>query len=70
RVHSAHLGHPVVGDPVYSSSKSVGVNLPGQTLHAWKLRLQHPISGREIEAIAPPPESFSTLLRVLRQRFV
>lgn len=70
RVHSAHLGHPVVGDPVYSGGKSVGVKLPGQALHAWKLRLQHPISEQEIEAIAPPPDSFSTLLRVLRQRFV
>jgi len=70
RVHSAHIGHPVVGDPVYSGGKSVGVNLPGQALHAWKLRLQHPISEKEIEAIAPLPDSFSTLLRVLRQRFV
>nr|WP_316791561.1 RluA family pseudouridine synthase [Thermoleptolyngbya oregonensis] len=70
RVHSAHLGHPVVGDPVYSGGKSVGVNLPGQALHAWKLRLYHPISEKEIEAIAPPPDSFATLLRVLRQRFV
>ncbi|RMF67594.1 MAG: RluA family pseudouridine synthase [Cyanobacteria bacterium J069] len=70
RVHSAHIGHPVVGDPVYSGGKSVGVNLPGQALHAWKLRLQHPISEKEIEAIAPLPNSFSTLLRVLRQRFV
>ncbi|WP_448596336.1 RluA family pseudouridine synthase [Thermoleptolyngbya sp.] len=70
RVHSAHIGHPVVGDPVYSGGKSIGVNLPGQALHAWKLRLQHPISEKEIEAIAPLPDSFSTLLRVLRQRFV
>jgi 23S rRNA pseudouridine1911/1915/1917 synthase len=70
RVHSAHIGHPVVGDPVYSGGKSIGVNLLGQALHAWRLRLQHPISEKEIEAIAPLPDSFSTLLRVLRQRFV
>ncbi|PLZ81441.1 RluA family pseudouridine synthase, partial [Fischerella thermalis] len=36
RVHSAHIGHPIVGDPVYSSGRSVGVNLPGQALHAWR----------------------------------
>lgn len=42
RVHSAYMGHPIVGDPVYSSSQDIGVNLPGQALHAWRLRLQHP----------------------------
>ena len=69
RVHSTHIGHPIVGDPVYSSGHSVGVNLPGQALHAWRLRLQHPVSGESIEAIAPPPPAFKTLLEVLRGRF-
>ncbi|OKH27427.1 pseudouridine synthase [Chroogloeocystis siderophila 5.2 s.c.1] len=68
RVHCAALGHPIVGDPVYSSGHSVGVNLPGQALHAWKLKLQHPMSGEFIEAIAPLPASFTTLLQVLRRR--
>ncbi|WP_104547325.1 RluA family pseudouridine synthase [Chroococcidiopsis sp. TS-821] len=68
RVHCAALGHPIVGDPVYSSGHSVGVNLPGQALHAWKLRLQHPVTGETIEAIAPLPATFATLLEVLRRR--
>ena len=68
RVHSAQIGHPLVGDPVYSSGHSVGVNLPGQALHAWRLKLQHPISGEWIEAIAPLPQTFNTLLDVLRRR--
>ncbi|MCU0568640.1 MAG: RluA family pseudouridine synthase [Oculatellaceae cyanobacterium Prado106] len=68
RVHSAHIGHPVVGDPVYSAGRSVGVNLPGQALHAWKLRLQHPLTEEWIEAIAPIPPSFTKLLEVLRKR--
>jgi 23S rRNA pseudouridine1911/1915/1917 synthase len=68
RVHGAQVGHPVVGDPLYSQGKSVGVNLPGQALHAWKLRLQHPVSGEWVEAIAPPPRSFTKLLEVLRSR--
>ncbi len=68
RVHSAQMGHPIVGDPVYSSGKSVGVNLPGQALHAWRLVLQHPLSGEVIEAQAPPPAAFITLLDVLRRR--
>ncbi|MDX2212984.1 MAG: RluA family pseudouridine synthase [Oculatellaceae cyanobacterium bins.114] len=70
RVHSAQIGHPVVGDPVYGAGRSVGVNLPGQALHAWKLTLQHPISGEWIEAIAPLPEVFTKLLYVLRQRLL
>ncbi|MUG96289.1 RluA family pseudouridine synthase [Scytonema sp. UIC 10036] len=68
RVHSAQIGHPIVGDPVYSSGRSVGVNLPGQALHAWKLKLQHPVSGEWIEVSAALPQIFTTLLEVLRRR--
>lgn len=68
RVHSAYMGHPIVGDPVYSSGHSVGVKLPGQALHAWRLQLQHPVTRELIEAIAPPPPAFVTLLEVLRRR--
>jgi 23S rRNA pseudouridine1911/1915/1917 synthase len=68
RVHSAQIGHPIVGDPVYGSGRSVGVNLPGQALHAWRLKLQHPMSGQWIEVIAPPPQTFTTLLEFLRRR--
>lgn len=53
RVHSAKIGHPIVGDPVYGSGRSVGVNLPGQALHAWRLKLQHPVSEAWIEVTAP-----------------
>jgi 23S rRNA pseudouridine1911/1915/1917 synthase len=68
RVHSAFIGHPVVGDPVYGSGRSIGVNLPGQALHAWRLRLIHPLTEEWIEAIAPVPSYFTTLLDVLRKR--
>jgi len=68
RVHSAYMGNPIVGDPVYGRGRDVGVNLPGQALHAWKLRLIHPVSGELIEAIAPCPETFLTLLQILRRR--
>ena len=68
RVHSAYMGHSLVGDSVYGSGRSVGVNLPGQALHAWRLRLQHPVSGEWIEAIAPLPLAFIKLLDVLRRR--
>ena len=68
RVHSSQMGHPIVGDPVYSSHRSIGVNLPGQMLHAWKLRLQHPVSESWIEVTALPPAVFDTLLEVLKRR--
>lgn len=68
RVHSAHIGHPIVGDPVYSSGRFAGVNLPGQALHAWRLQLEHPVTGEWIEAVAPLPQSLLTLLDVLRRR--
>lgn len=68
RVHTAHLGHAIVGDLVYSSGHSVGVKLPGQALHAWRLTLQHPVSQEWVDAIAAPPQTFTTLLDVLRRR--
>ncbi len=68
RVHSTHIGHPIVGDPVYGSGRSVGVNLCGQALHAWKLKLKHPLSGEWIEAIAPIPREFTKLVEVLQKR--
>jgi 23S rRNA pseudouridine1911/1915/1917 synthase len=68
RVHCAHLGHPLVGDPIYASNRSLKVNLSGQALHARQLSLLHPISGKLITAIAPLPQEFDKLLNVLRHR--
>jgi len=68
RVHSTHIGHPIVGDRVYGSGRDVGVNLCGQALHAWKLRLEHPLSGEWIEAIAPAPREFTKLVEILQKR--
>ena len=70
RVHCAHVGHPIVGDPTYGSGRSVGVNLPGQALHAERLTLIHPVSGEPVTAIAPLPPHFLKLLAVLRNRTV
>ena len=68
RVHCSHLGHPLLGDRTYGSNRSLKVNLSGQALHARKLTLLHPISGKSIEAIAPLPAEFIKLLQVLRNR--
>jgi 23S rRNA pseudouridine1911/1915/1917 synthase len=68
RVHCTEIGHPIVGDPLYSSGRSVGVNLSGQALHAWRLTLQHPVTEKWIEVTAPPPPAFTKLLDNLRRR--
>lgn len=69
RVHSAYMGHPLVGDPLYTTGgKSLNINLTGQALHARKLIVAHPVTGERIEAIAPLPAEFEKLLKVLRQR--
>jgi 23S rRNA pseudouridine1911/1915/1917 synthase len=68
RVHTTQMGHPIVGDPVYGSGRSIGVNLPGQALHAWQLELIHPLTGELVSVTAPIPTYFLTLLQVLRNR--
>jgi 23S rRNA pseudouridine1911/1915/1917 synthase len=68
RIHTTKMGHPIVGDPVYGTGRSIGVKLPGQALHAWHLELIHPHTGELISATAPIPEYFLTLLQVLRSR--
>lgn len=69
RVHSAFMGHPIVGDQVYGSGrKSINVNLPGQALHAWRLRLKHPMTEEWVVALAPLPPTFTKLLDVLKRR--
>lgn len=68
RVHCAAIGHPIVGDPVYSSAQSLGVRLSGQVLHARRLGLIHPLTGEKISAIAPLPKDFTKLLTTLKSR--
>jgi 23S rRNA pseudouridine1911/1915/1917 synthase len=68
RVHSAHTGHPIVGDPLYSRCRRLPMELPGQMLHAVQLGLTHPISGERLRFEADPPEAFTRLLALLRRR--
>jgi 23S rRNA pseudouridine1911/1915/1917 synthase len=68
RVHTTQMGHPIVGDPVYGTGRSIGVKLPGQALHARRLQLIHPLTGESIDVTAPIPDYFLTLLQVLRNR--
>jgi 23S rRNA pseudouridine1911/1915/1917 synthase len=61
RVHMASIGHPLLGDEVYSNRKSP-YHLTGQTLHAYVIGLIHPSTGKYLEITAPLPEYFSHLL--------
>lgn len=64
RVHLASIGHPLLGDEVYSNRKCP-FKLQGQTLHAKILGFRHPSTGEYIETDAPLPEYFEHLLEVL-----
>lgn len=62
RVHMASIGHPLLGDTVYSGLKAP-YQLQGQTLHAGVLGFIHPGSGEYTEFHAPLPEYFEILLK-------
>jgi 23S rRNA pseudouridine1911/1915/1917 synthase len=77
RVHLAHAGLPIVGDPVYGGRRrsvagevaALNLLLHGferQALHAQRLTLAHPRGGRELAFEAPLPADFAALLAALR----
>jgi 23S rRNA pseudouridine1911/1915/1917 synthase len=74
RVHLAHAGHPVVGDPVYlrripAAAKSIRapvrgllLDFPRQALHAARLGFKHPRTGEALSFETPIPPDMQTLL--------
>lgn len=78
RVHLAHSGHPVMGDPVYGSGFKASVRrldekaqaaltkLGRQALHAAGLGFEHPVTGRRLSFESPLPADFAALLEALR----
>jgi 23S rRNA pseudouridine1911/1915/1917 synthase len=76
RVHLAHIGFPIVGDPDYGgrprlppgATPEVIARLRAfrrQALHAWGLSFAHPVSGEPLEFTAPVPEDLREILRAL-----
>lgn len=65
RVHMASIGHPLLGDALYSNGKSP-YKLQGQTLHAMLIGFIHPKTKEYMELSAPLPEYFEKILRDLR----
>jgi 23S rRNA pseudouridine1911/1915/1917 synthase len=64
RVHLASLGHPLVGDPAYGKHGSLA--FARQALHAARLGLIHPATGRTCEWHSALPVDFASLLESLR----
>jgi 23S rRNA pseudouridine1911/1915/1917 synthase len=77
RVHMAHIGHALVGDPVYGGRRRVSEKVlgpvaaavngfPRQALHAATLGFVHPVSGAEMQFEADLPADMARLLSELR----
>ena len=78
RVHMAHVGHGLIGDPVYGGRRRVTARalgeaaaravagFPRQSLHAATLGFVHPVSGARLSFAAPLPEDMAALLADLR----
>ncbi|AUJ58693.1 23S rRNA pseudouridine(1911/1915/1917) synthase RluD [Coxiella endosymbiont of Amblyomma americanum] len=70
RVHMAHIRHPLVGDPVYNSSRGKGDTLPctgfrRQALHAATIKLSHPLTQKTMEWHSALPKDILNLLKFL-----
>lgn len=78
RVHMAHIGHPLIGDPVYGGRPRLPKGgspemiraiqqFPRQALHARRLGLVHPVTGADMSWESPLPADMTELLRVLAE---
>jgi 23S rRNA pseudouridine1911/1915/1917 synthase len=65
RVHSAAIGHPIVGDPIYGAGQP-DLGIERQALHAARLRFVHPVSGAPLAFESPWPSDFAALVERLR----
>jgi 23S rRNA pseudouridine1911/1915/1917 synthase len=76
RVHMAHIGHAIVGDPLYAGrqwrnladprAQAACRSFPRQALHAWRLAFEHPATGEDVEFEAPLPSDLEELIEILR----
>ena len=70
RVHMAHIGHPLLGDPVYAGRRpqpEPANSFPRQALHAFRLGLEHPATREAMEWIVPLAEDVEQLIASLRE---
>ena len=67
RIHLAHVGLPILGDPVYGGAASGRPLVRRPMLHAFRLAFAHPITGQRVAAESPLPEDFQKALAALRR---
>jgi len=79
RVHFAHIGHGLIGDPIYGLRKAMPSSafqdddlalvkgFARQALHARTLGFVHPVTKENVEFSSEIPQDFSDLLEVLRK---
>ena len=67
RVHMRHIGHPVVGDPLYGKGSLLqNKGLTRQFLHSWHIRFDHPCTGETIELADRLPDDLVNVLESLQ----
>lgn len=67
RAHLEHLGHPIVGERVYTEAGRRKLKAHRQMLHAWTLAFPHPLRCTEVSVEADPPRDFLDTLERLRK---
>ncbi|MBR3458501.1 MAG: RluA family pseudouridine synthase [Selenomonadaceae bacterium] len=68
RVHMAHIGHPLAGDPKYGPRKKAPFAIEGQALHSASLSFAHPGTGEFMQFEAPLPEDMRNILETLEMK--
>lgn len=70
RVHLAHIGYPVFGDPKYGSRRKTPFDgiVDGQALHSRQMTFVHPATGEEMTFSAPLPKDMESLIAAIRDR--
>lgn len=79
RVHMAHIGHGLIGDPTYGGKRRLAprafapgaaeaaASFPRQALHAATLGFRHPATGEELSFTSDPPADMENLMKLLRK---
>lgn len=67
RVHMTEIGHPLIGDIVYSNGKNE-FGVVGQCLHAYKLDFKHPTTQKQMKLEAPIPQYFQEIIEILKNK--
>lgn len=62
RVHMLHLGHPLIGDPIYAHPQKQKARPGRLMLHAWRLAFNHPRNGQRIAIQSPIPPEYTPWL--------